>query len=106
VVTDDPDARRQRILATVDCVPAGRVATYGLVAREAGLPRHARFVGRVLRDLGPAQDLPWWRVIRSDGRLPACSAPAEQRRRLRAEGVAVDADGRVRLADYLWKPDA
>lgn len=105
-MSDDRDERRQRIWATVDAVPKGCVTTYGQVAREAGLPRHARFVGRVLRDLGPDQDLPWWRVIRSDGRLPDCSSPAEQRRRLKAEGVTVARDGRVRLADYLWKPDA
>lgn len=105
-MSDDRDERRQRIWSTVDAVPKGCVTTFGQVAREAGLPRHARFVGRVLRDLGPDQDLPWWRVIRSDGRLPDCSSPVEQRRRLKAEGVTVARDGRVRLADYLWKPDA
>ena len=106
MVGGDRDERRQRIWATVDAVPFGCVATFGQVAREAGLPRHARFVGRVLRDLGPDQDLPWWRVIHSDGRLPDCSSPAKQRQRLKAEGVTVARNGRVRLADYLWKPEA
>ena len=33
------DERVQRILATVDSIPEGRVASYGQVAEEAGLPR-------------------------------------------------------------------
>lgn len=104
MVTDN-DQRRQRIWSTIDAVPAGCVTTYGQVAREAGMPRHARYVGRVLRDLGPGQDLPWWRVIRSDGRLPDCASPAEQRRRLRAEGVVVQGSGRVKLSEYQWDPE-
>ena len=35
---DAADPTYQRIWATVDCVPPGRVATYGQIAAEAGLP--------------------------------------------------------------------
>lgn len=69
----------------------GEVVSYGEVARRAGRPGAARAVGAFLA--GHGGDLPWWRVVRSDGRL-ADHKVAEQQRRLRAEGVEV-VDGRV-----------
>lgn len=100
------DLRHQRVLATVDSIPPGRVSTYGQVAREAGLGRLARFVGRVLRELPSGSRLPWHRVVGASGRisLPAGSRAArEQRRRLRREGVRFDGRGRIDLARYLWR---
>src|SRR5262245_45361726 len=102
------DETRQRVLALVDSIPRGRVATYGEIARWAGLPRRARLVGRFLRELRAESPLPWQRVLGARGRirLPRGSrAAAEQRRRLRAEGVAVSADGRIDLARFGWRPD-
>ena len=54
----DTDGTRQRICAVVDSIPRGRVATYGQVAREAGLPQRARLVGRVLSKLPRGSRLP------------------------------------------------
>jgi methylated-DNA-protein-cysteine methyltransferase-like protein len=73
------------------------VATYGGVARAAGLPGRARQAGYALRVAGGSLNLPWHRVVGAGGRIafPSASrAHREQARRLRAEGVAV-ADGRV-----------
>ena len=91
---------RERILATVDSIPRGRVATYGQVAREAGLPGRARLVGRSLGGLGPRSRIPWWRVLAAGGWV---RTGAEQVRRLRKEGVAVGAKGRVDLERFLWR---
>lgn len=68
----------------------GEVATYGEIAEEAGHPRAARAVGTLL---ARSDGLPWWRVVRSDGRV-ASGKPGEQARRLREEGVRVE-NGRV-----------
>src|SRR5947208_3504306 len=57
------------ILRTIAAIPRGRVASYGEIALRAGLPRRARLVGRVLREAGPRANLPWQRVLRSDGRI-------------------------------------
>ncbi|MFT5689928.1 MAG: methylated-DNA-protein-cysteine methyltransferase-like protein [Planctomycetota bacterium] len=97
--TDDP--RVQRILATVDSIPPGCVATYGQVATEAGLPGRARMVGSVLRKES-AQELPWHRVLGAGGviRVPG-EAAREQARRLESEGVMVKR-GRVDLASHRW----
>ncbi len=96
----------QRFYALVDSVPRGQVATYGQIAREAGLPRHARHVGAALRRLPKGTELPWHRVLGADGKIrPATrSGGAEQRRRLREEGVEVRAD-RVDLDVCGWRPD-
>jgi methylated-DNA-protein-cysteine methyltransferase-like protein len=73
------------VAAVIRTLRRGEVATYGEVAREAGRPRAARAVGNVL---ARRDDLPWWRVVASTGRLVP-GHEAEQARRLRGEGVAV-----------------
>jgi len=101
------DALYQRFYALIDCIPRGRVATYGQIAREAGRPRHARHVGYALRALPPGSKLPWYRVINSRGEISA--RPSEgyplQRERLLAEGIVLDRRGRVDLERFGWVPD-
>lgn len=103
-----PPAREnypQAIARVTKRIPKGRVASYKMVATLAGYPRTARFVSGALR-LG--RGLPWWRVIAQDGRI-AITNPAgrrEQQERLKAEGVAVSAEGRVDMGRYQWRPRA
>lgn len=85
-------AFEERVAAVISALEPGDVVTYGEVAREAGYPGAARAVGNLL---ATSDGLPWWRVVLSTGRL-AASNPAEQARRLKAEGVDVR-DGRVRF---------
>jgi methylated-DNA-protein-cysteine methyltransferase-like protein len=84
-----------RVRQVVAALPPGDVVTYGEVAALAGKPGAARGVGAVLA--GSDGTLPWWRVVNAAGRL----VPGHERehaRRLRAEGVTVDAaTGRVRF---------
>ena len=95
-----------RILATVDDIPRGRVASYGQVAAEAGLPGRARLVGRALGALSGESALAWHRVVNAQGRISERpgGAMVEQRRRLEAEGVAFDARGRIDLERFGWRP--
>ena len=102
------------IFAAIRAVPPGQVAGYGEIARRAGLPGRARLVARLLSENADPQ-LPWHRILRSDGRIafPADHAAfAEQSQRLRAEGVEVR-EGRVRnqraaptLDELIWSPPA
>lgn len=92
------DQRRLRILAAVRAVPAGQVASYGTIARRAGFPRNARLVAQLLA-ASDDPDLPWHRIVRSDGRIglpPGSPGFREQCERLRVEGVMVQA-GRARM---------
>ncbi len=75
-----------RVRRAINRLGPGEVASYGEIAREAGFPQAARAVGQLLARSD--DDLPWWRVVTSTGRL----VPGEERRQsalLRAEGVAV-----------------
>ena len=100
------DERVQRVLATVDAIPRGRVASYGQVADEAGLPRAARFVGSVLKRFVNDGGVPWHRVLGSDGTIRVVGGTArDQAHLLRKEGVKV-VKGRVDLSVCGWDPDA
>lgn len=63
----------------------GDVITYGEIALEAGHPGSARAISAVLKAVN---DLPWWRVVTSNGRL-APGNELDHAQRLRAEGVKV-----------------
>ena len=88
-------------------IPAGRVATYGQVARMLGEPRKARFVGFAMHGSpGMAGGVPCHRVVFKDGHLCAGFAfggADVQRQMLEAEGVSFLADGRVDLALCQWE---
>jgi methylated-DNA-protein-cysteine methyltransferase related protein len=85
-----PEQRAAAILKAVRGIRRGTFASYGEVARRAGLPGRARLVGTVLRECAGASKLPWHRVTGAGGRIafPKGSASArEQMRRLEREGV-------------------
>lgn len=110
-----PEDRHAAIRDAVRRIPRSCVASYGEIARRAGLPGRARLVGRVLGEADAAQALPWHRVLRADGRLafaPGSRAFREQKRRLADEGVVV-IGARVDLSRFggphdldaeLWAP--
>jgi alkylated DNA nucleotide flippase Atl1 len=56
-----------RVLDLVSTIPEGRVLAYGDIAKRLG-GMGPRTVGTVMSRYG--SDVPWWRVIRSDGRPP------------------------------------
>lgn len=98
----------QRAMDCIRAVPRGRVCTYGGIARLAGNARAARQVVRVLHSCSASRDLPWQRIVDRAGRisLPPGRGGDEQRRLLEREGVRFDADGRIDLERFLWRPDA
>lgn len=96
-VASDDNPALQAIWQVVCAIPRGQAATYGSVARAAGLPGRARQAGFALRVAPKELNLPWHRVVAAGGRIafPQSSREhKEQARRLRAEGVPVT-NGRV-----------
>jgi methylated-DNA-protein-cysteine methyltransferase-like protein len=95
-----------RVYHVVCRIPRGRVATYGAVATQAGLPGRARQVGYALSALPDGTDVPWHRVINARGEISARSGEARlervQRVLLEAEGIVFGQDGRIDLDRYGW----
>lgn len=95
----------QQILAVVALIPYGKVATYGQVAKLAGLPKHARLVGYALKHMDAQADLPWHRVINSQGKisLGRLNGRGEniQQQKLLQEGIALTG-AKVDLKKHQW----
>lgn len=101
------EAKRERIWQVVAAIPAGRVASYGQVAKLAELPGYARYVGYVMKELPADSSLPWHRVVNAQGRLSFAKDSRQYRRQkalLEAEGV-VFIRGRFSLRRYGWLQD-
>ena len=74
------------MVAAVEALEPGELVSFSEVAEQIGRPGGGQAVANVLRG---AADLPWWRVLPSDGRVYPNLARA-QVPLLRAEGHTVD----------------
>ena len=95
---------RRSIIQVIGAIPQGKVCTYGRVAELAGLPRHARYVGTILKQLPANSRLPWHRVINGQGKIafPQGSDKQQlQKKKLEKEGIVFHGD-RVPLKQFLW----
>jgi methylated-DNA-protein-cysteine methyltransferase-like protein len=96
-----------KIWHTVQLIPLGRVACYGQIADLAGLPGRARLVGKSLGYVPQNLEVPWYRVLRSNGQI-AFPLGSEQSQKqtglLQQEDVAVF-NNRVKLSLFQWQPD-
>lgn len=71
-------------------IPAGRVATYGEIARTLGKPRAARLVGKILHDNPTPIIVPCHRVVMSDGSLGGYQGGIHKKiKLLESEGVSI-----------------
>ena len=94
----------EQVYELVRCIPPGRVASYGQIARLLEQPHAARTVGWALRGLPESNDVPWHRVINAAGRVSIFDpeGAAKQRGLLEAEGVVFGVDNRVDLDRFGW----
>ena len=96
----------QRVYRIVRQVPPGQVTSYGAVARMLSHPRGARTVGWALHSLPEGSDVPWQRVINSQGRIStSCRehAASLQRELLEAEGVQFTDRGTIDWERFGWE---
>lgn len=105
-VSTSHDEYVELVLRLVERIPWGRATTYGDIAEAvravtgSGGPRQ---VGRVMALHGSA--VPWWRVVRADGRLPAGHEDEARQQHLAEATPMVDAE-RIDLARAGWDPGA
>ncbi len=94
-----------QVYALVNACPAGRVTTYGALAKAVGYPRGARMIGWIMNE--SPHGVPAQRVISSKGELSgswAFGTPDLMRQLLENEGIVFSEDGRVDLKRYGWEP--
>lgn len=91
--TRNPTEFEERVYAAVKCIPPGKVASYGCMASYLGTSPRA--IGGTMKRNPYAPDVPWHRVIASDGSIGGFSGKwgegndktDKKRKLLRSEGV-------------------
>lgn len=102
--------RNKLFYAAIRRVPRGRVATYGQIAAMVGLPRYSRHVGVALRQLPEDSRVPWHRIVNSRGEIAQRTrnngrdCESQQYGLLLDEGIEFEANGRIALRRFQWKP--
>lgn len=102
--TTEANSLYDRIYAVVRQIPHGQVATYGQIAAIVGKCT-ARSVGFAMAAVPAGTDIPWHRVINSQGRVSdrrGGDGSIRQRHRLEDEGVHFDPHGRVDFYRVGW----
>ena len=112
----NPKAYNERVYELVRAIPRGRVATYGQIAKLVPLVEGVdlgtylrlapRWVGSAMAAC--PDDVPWQRVINSQGKISPRPGMAVlvQRKLLEDEGVTFDDKERIDLQHFGWTPDA
>jgi methylated-DNA-protein-cysteine methyltransferase related protein len=93
---------REEVIRLVALIPEGKFTTYGSIATHMNVTAiHVSFVMSGLTE-DESASLPWHRVVGADGRISRSMPPKIarlQRKRLEAEGMAVNAKGFIDDAD-------
>jgi methylated-DNA-protein-cysteine methyltransferase-like protein len=96
------------VMDVVRRVPAGRVTTYGAIARYLGAARAARIVGYCMNNSHTVRPpVPAHRVVNRAGLLTGkhhFGSEDRMQRLLEQEGVAVKDDRVVDFAERFWDP--
>lgn len=96
------------VYAVVRLIPAGRVSSYGAIARYLGRSGSARMVGWALNGATTLPDVPAQRVVNREGRLTGkihFGSPTRMQELLEAEGVQVVEDRVVAFKERFWDPE-
>ncbi len=98
-------ATKEDLIYTIICaIPAGKVASYGQIAKLAGYPNNARLVGRLLKVMPEGSRIPWRRVVNSQGKISfpeGSNKHLEQRQKLLSEGVTFN-KAKINMRLHQW----
>jgi len=98
----------ERVYDLVRCIPAGRVTSYGAIARFIGAPQSSRMVGWAMNasHLQPG-NLPAHRVVNRNGVLTGkhhFRHESLMQELLESEGIAVENDRILDFGKHFWDP--
>ena len=66
-------------------IPAGKVTTYGDIAKAIGQPNSSRLIGQILHNNPTPVAVPCHRVVRSDGKIGGYAYGSRKKRKLLEE---------------------
>lgn len=96
-----------KVYAQVQLIPAGRVSTFGAIARKIGSPQSARMVGYALNALQDRDDVPAHRVVNRKGMLTGkhhFQGTNLMQQLLENEGVIVKNNQVMDFDKLFWQP--
>jgi methylated-DNA-protein-cysteine methyltransferase-like protein len=94
-----------KIIEIIQSIPAGKVASYGQIAAMAGNHRAARHVSRILHSCTKKYQLPWHRVINSQGKISLNNHAFEiQYELLKSEGIDFGLNRKIDLQKFGFTP--
>ena len=106
----NPQAYYEQVWNIVRQIPAGKVAAYGQIAKmipppsgvelETSAAFAPRWVGGAMAAC--PDDVPWQRVVNSQGKISERAGAEKQRQLLEEEGIIFDAKDRIDLKKYGW----
>lgn len=92
-----------QVIEIIKSIPFGKVMTYGQIAAYAGNPRGARHVSRILHSMSEKHNLPWHRVINSQGGISLTGEGGFMQGELLAqEGIEV-INKKINLKKHLFE---
>ena len=110
----NPQAYYEQVWSIVRQIPYGKGAAYGQIAKMIPPPNGVeiesyaafapRWVGGAMANC--PDDVPWQRVINSQGKVSERAGAERQRLLLEEEGVVFDAKDRIDLKKYGWSGKA
>ncbi|MGP7816930.1 MGMT family protein [Niallia sp. 01092] len=94
------------VIRVIQSIPAGKVMTYGQIAKIAGSSRGARQVVRILHAMSSKYELPWHRVINASGKISIQNEEAKmlQKQLLEEEGIVFEKNEQISLQTYIYDP--
>jgi methylated-DNA-protein-cysteine methyltransferase-like protein len=101
------DSFFQDVHEVAKLVPAGRVTSYGAIAKYLGTGKSARMVGWAMNQAHADPSIPAHRVVNRTGVLTGkmhFSPPESMAERLAVEGVQVKNDQVVNFDALFWDP--
>ncbi len=76
-------------------IPAGRISTYGAIAKALGNKNYARAVGKYMNKNPDADTMPCFKIVKSDGTLGGFGLGIDNKiKRLNQDGIIVK-NGRI-----------
>lgn len=97
----------QQVYAVVKLIPAGRVTSYGSIAKYLSSPQASRMVGWAMNAAHADPKIPAHRVVNRNGLLTGkmhFSDPNQMQRLLEKEGVKVKKDQVMDFDKKFWDP--